>query len=83
VLFDTNSDVIGSLGPNLQANLLGFNMSLQLANGLNGRDDIVLVVVPEPQCGLALLVGVGVLAGRRRKRNAEERFPKAAPKNKR
>jgi hypothetical protein len=69
VLFDTNSDIVGTLGSHLQDNLLGFGVALQFANGANGRDDLVLVVLPEPNSVMALLVGLGVLATRRRKSN--------------
>jgi autotransporter-associated beta strand protein len=69
VLFDTSSDIVGTLGSNLQTNLFGFGMSLQFANGANGRDDLVLVVIPEPNSAMALLAGLGVLALRRRKAN--------------
>jgi autotransporter-associated beta strand protein len=69
VLFDTNSDILGTLGSHLQTNLFGFDMKLQFANGTNGRDDLVLVVIPEPTSLMALLVGLGALALRRRKTN--------------
>jgi hypothetical protein len=70
ILFDTSSDVVGTLGSNLQTNLFGFKMSLQFANGVNGRDDLVLVVIPEPSSVIGLLAGLGLLAMRRRKMNA-------------
>jgi hypothetical protein len=70
VLFDTNNSITGTLGDVLQANLLGFDMRLQFANGVGGRDDLVLVVIPEPQSAAILLAGVGILAFRRRKVNA-------------
>lgn len=70
VLFDTSSDIAGTLGSHLQDDLLGFKMTLQFANGVNGRDDLVLVVVPEPQSAAVFLAGLGALAFRRRKGNA-------------
>jgi fibronectin-binding autotransporter adhesin len=69
VLFDTSSDIVGTLGSNLQTNLFGFDMTLQFANGVNGRDDLVLVVIPEPGSAMVLLAGLGVFALRRRKAN--------------
>lgn len=70
VLFDTSGDIGGALGNHLQASLLGFDMTLQFANGVNGRDDLLLVVIPEPQSTTALVLGLGILASRRRKTKA-------------
>lgn len=70
VLFDTSNGILGSLGTNVHATVLGLDMTLQLANGASGRDDLLLVVVPEPHSTLALLAGLGVLASPRRRRHA-------------
>lgn len=70
-LFDTNSDISGTLGSHLASQISGFNVSLQFANGSNGRDDLILVVaVPEPGSLAALLGGTALLLGARRMRKA-------------
>ena len=69
VLFDTPMSIQGVLGPNVNGTVLGLNATLGFANGAGGVDDLVLVVVPEPSVAVALLGGLAVLVGcRRRKR---------------
>lgn len=70
VLFNTGSDIIGTLGSNLSGSIFGNEATLAFANGANGRDDLVLVVVPEPGALSGLLGGVGILLGVRRRRTS-------------
>jgi autotransporter-associated beta strand protein len=68
-LFDTNTAIVGTLDGN--------NLSGSLANGLtgtigfaDGRNDLVLTVVPEPGSAALLIGGIGALAGMRFRRRA-------------
>jgi fibronectin-binding autotransporter adhesin len=66
VLFDGNSPINGTLGPNVTGSLSpNFMGTLQFANGGN---DLVLRVVPEPGSIGGLVAGVGVLIGLSRRR---------------
>jgi autotransporter-associated beta strand protein len=68
VLFDSNSPINGTLGPNVTGLLTpGLLGTLQFANGTN---DLILHVVPEPGSMSVLLSSVGLLLGLRRSRNA-------------
>jgi hypothetical protein len=67
LLFDTGADISGSLGSNLAGNVLGFDVTLGFANGANGKDDLILTVVPEPASAGLMLGGLGFLAGVRRR----------------
>ncbi|RYD83091.1 MAG: PEP-CTERM sorting domain-containing protein [Verrucomicrobiaceae bacterium] len=69
-LFDTNSDILGTLGTNLTGSFEGLNMTLGFAGGANGRNDLVLTVVPEPSAALSILIGAGAVLGMRRRRKS-------------
>lgn len=71
VLFDTSSGIVGDLGTNISASLFGQQATLTFANGANGRDDLVLVVVPEPSTFIGLVGGLGILFGSRRRRKGD------------
>jgi autotransporter-associated beta strand protein len=66
VLLDTNADIFGSLG-STTGTVFGLDATLSFANGANGRDDLILTVVPEPSSAILLLGGLGFLAAPRRR----------------
>jgi autotransporter-associated beta strand protein len=66
VLLDTSADILGSLG-STTGTVLGLDATLSFANGANGRDDLILTVVPEPSSAILLLGGLGFLAAPRRR----------------
>lgn len=66
-LFDSGTDILGALGLNFTGTVLGYEATLAFAGGVNGHDDLVLLVgapVPEPGALLSLLTGALVLARR-------------------
>lgn len=69
VLFDTNSDILGDLGFNVDFEVLGYEAHLGFANGANGRDDLVLTVVPEPSTATLLFGAAGLIGSLRRRKN--------------
>jgi fibronectin-binding autotransporter adhesin len=68
VLFATNSDIIGTLGSNTSGTVLGISSTLTFAGGPDGRDDLVLLVVPEPRAGVSMIGGLALLVGLQRRR---------------
>jgi hypothetical protein len=68
VLFDSNSPINGTLGPNISGVVApGLFGSLLFASGTN---DLVLHVIPEPGSVSAMVAGFGLLVGLRRQRRA-------------
>jgi hypothetical protein len=65
VLFDGSLPILGTLGPNRNGTINGFLAEIQIAD--SGRD-IVLHVVPEPSCALAILAGTAALLGLHRRK---------------
>jgi len=63
-LFTTTGGIIGTLGTGLTGTINGFD-----ANLLISGNSLQLNVIPEPQTGLLVLIGIGVLALRSRKRS--------------
>jgi autotransporter-associated beta strand protein len=63
VLFATPGQIGGLLGANVSGTVLGLPATLELANGGN---DLVLLVVPEPNTSAALIAGVASLLGLQR-----------------
>lgn len=70
VLYDSRTPIIGTLGANISGTVLGFQATLEFADGGN---DLVLNVVPEPGSAATLSGGLGGLLGwqrfRRRSRS--------------
>lgn len=66
VLFDTDADILGTLTGNT-GTVLGHEAFLAFANGANGRDDLILTVIPEPSSALLLLAGLALTATARRR----------------
>jgi hypothetical protein len=60
-LFETNSAMLGFLGPNTGGTINGLAASIQLAD--NGTD--LVLVVPEPGSAMLILGGIGLLGMRR------------------
>lgn len=65
VLFNTSSPIVGTLGANVSGTILGFQATLDFADGGN---DLVLNVVPEPGTAVTLFGGLGALLGWQRLR---------------
>lgn len=70
VLFDSSADIVGDLGPNTVGTVLGLEATLSLGGGANGREDVILTVVPEPGAAWLLLLGGTALVRRRRRQRS-------------
>lgn len=70
-LFNTSQPIVGELGSNLSGTVLGFDATLQYADGGN---DLVLVVVPEPGTVATLIGGVATLLGWQRSRRRRSAY---------
>jgi hypothetical protein len=70
-LFESNSLIVGTLGTNVSGTVLGFEASLEFADG---GTDLVLNVVPEPGASVALLGGFVTLLGLQRFRRRRQRI---------
>jgi len=70
VLFDSDTGIVGDLGPNAAGNVLGLDASLSITTSAGGHQELVLNVVPEPGASLLLLLGAGCLPLRRRSRRS-------------
>jgi hypothetical protein len=64
-LFDGVTPIAAALGSHVSGMVLGMPATLGFADG---NTDIILTVVPEPNTTAAVLCGLGLLAGLRRRR---------------
>lgn len=64
VLFDSNTLITGSLGPDRVGTVGGFNATLGIAPG---GQDVILTVVPEPGSAMLILGGLAIAGARRRR----------------
>jgi hypothetical protein len=70
-LFQTSTSIVGSLAQETTGTILGHTSTLAFANGPGGRNDLVLVVVPEPSSALIVAAaGLGLLGLVRRRERA-------------
>ncbi len=71
VLFETNSAIAATLGTNITGTVLGWEVSLELADG---GTDLILNVIPEPNTAVTLFSGLGTLLGLQRWRRRSRRI---------